>query len=201
MSRSNQRELERLARGIQRCHRCRLHRTRTHAVAGEGPADAEIVLIGEAPGAREDETGRPFVGRSGELLGELLDEATLRREEVFITSCVKCRPPKNRTPRRDELETCGQSWMTRQVDLLQPSLVVLLGRTAIRAVHAERGKLADLHGLLRESDRNARAPTQPADRKGCRFFLTYHPAAGVRSTRTRRALREDFRRLGRAIRC
>lgn len=125
-------ELDRLAAGIRRCVKCRLCRERTHAVPGEGPAGAAVFFLGEAPGRNEDAAGRPFVGLAGRTLNRLLALAGLNRPDVFITSCVKCRPPHNRLPRADELTICKQAWLLEQVRLVNPRIVVLLGATAIR---------------------------------------------------------------------
>ncbi|CAL1239922.1 uracil-DNA glycosylase [Candidatus Methylocalor cossyra] len=176
-------ELEHLAAAIRRCQRCRLHEGRTRAVPGEGPPGAEWVLLGEGPGAAEDRTGRPFVGPAGRLLTELLTEAGLAREAVFITNCVKCRPPANRPPRRDELETCTGLWLHRQLDLIGPRLVVLLGQVATRQLLGDTATVGRCHGTLRQQD-------------GRRYFVTYHPAAALRSPAVAAALRADFQILG-----
>ncbi|MFW6154181.1 MAG: uracil-DNA glycosylase [Planctomycetota bacterium] len=177
-------ELERLAEGIRRCTKCRLCERRTHAVPGEGDAGAAIMLVGEGPGAREDRTGRPFVGRSGKLFDDLLAGAGLTRERVFITSAVKCRPPNNRTPRVDELRICREAWLEAQIACIDPNLVILLGRTAIRSVLDETPPLGRVHGEIRERD-------------GRRFGLTYHPAAGLRADDVAERLRADLADLAR----
>lgn len=177
-----QARLDALHRGICRCRKCLLHASRTHAVPGEGPLDARAMLIGEAPGAEEDRLGLPFRGRSGQFLDELLAGAGLGREEVFITSSVKCRPPGNRRPHADELATCRAAWLVRQMELVHCPRVVLLGATAIRQVLGETGRLDALHGQVRRCD-------------GRDFLLTYHPAAGMRFPAARRAMIADFRAL------
>jgi uracil-DNA glycosylase family 4 len=127
-------ELRRLARGIRGCHKCRLCTGRTNAVPGEGDDDADVMLVGEGPGEVEDSQGRPFVGQSGRFLDGLLSEVGLPRELLLLTSSVKCRPPKNRTPRLDEIQTCRKAWLERQIVCVQPRWIVLLGRAAIRCV-------------------------------------------------------------------
>jgi uracil-DNA glycosylase family 4 len=176
-------ELESLAFGISRCEKCRLHQGRTHAVPGEGPADAEIVILGEGPGGVEDRTGRPFTGPAGRLLDSLLRDIGLPRGEVFITNCVKCRPPENRTPRQDELKTCSQAWLNRQLELISPRLVILLGQTATRQMLGKEATVTHLHGTLHERDERA-------------YFVTYHPAAALRFDTIAAALKADFRLLG-----
>lgn len=154
--------------------------TATNAVPGEGSATAELVFVGEAPGAREDATGRPFVGRSGELLETLLAEAGLRREDVFITSLLKHRPPGNRDPRRPELEH-ERPWLDAQLAAIEPKLVVPLGRHALDALVPGHRITAD-HGRVIEH-------------AGRAFYPVFHPAAGLRSTGVRELLRADFARL------
>jgi len=178
------RELERLARGIRRCGKCRLHAGRKHAVPGEGDGDADVMLVGEGPGEAEDDQGRPFVGRSGKFLDRLLADLGLRRGDLFITSSVKCRPPGNRTPRPDELDTCRRAWLTRQIECIRPKCVLLLGRTAIRCLLGEDVKLAEVHGQFRQSN-------------GARALLTYHPTAAMRFPKIERRLRADLRKLQR----
>jgi uracil-DNA glycosylase family 4 len=120
-------ELESLHERIRACTRCKLHAGRTNAVPGEGPARAEVLFIGEGPGFHEDKQGRPFVGAAGKFLEELLDSISLKREDVFITNVVKCRPPANRDPETDEIEAC-QGYLDQQIELLRPKMVITLGR-------------------------------------------------------------------------
>lgn len=154
--------------------------TAIQMVPGEGSADAEVMLVGEAPGAREDEQGRPFVGRSGKLLDELLAEAGLDRARVYITNVVKARPPRNRDPRADEVAH-WMPWLQRQLALVQPRLVIPLGRHALAHFDA-RAKISQVHGRL-IADRD------PA------LLPWYHPAAALRSTGLREALFADARAL------
>jgi DNA polymerase len=150
-------------------------------VPGEGPEDATVMVVGEAPGRFEDEQGRPFVGRAGQLLDELLAAAGLARAEVFITNVVKARPPGNRDPTRAEVG----HWMPvleQQLALVAPQLVVPLGRHAL-AHFAPGAKIGEVHG---------RAITE----RGRQLFPLYHPAAALRSTKLRETLFDDARRLG-----
>jgi uracil-DNA glycosylase len=174
--------LGRLARGIVQCRRCPLHEQRRHAVPGAGPEGARIMFIGEAPGAREDATGEPFVGRAGGYLDILLARIGLTRSEIFITGSVKCRPPGNRTPRTAELRTCRELWLAPQIAAIDPAVLVLLGGVAARQVLGERRPLAELRGPMRRwHDRHV--------------LVTAHPAAAMRFPRPRRWLDEDFVRL------
>ncbi|MGC9319156.1 MAG: uracil-DNA glycosylase [Armatimonadota bacterium] len=182
MSDSARQRLESIHRGIQRCRKCRLHQSRTHAVPGEGPADARCMLIGEAPGAREDEQGRPFVGMSGSFLDEVLAEVGLQRGTIYITSVIKCRPPGNRNPRADELETCIGAWLWDQIEVVDPEIIVILGGVAFGALFHERATLKDVHGQVRE-------------RGGREWLITYHPASAMRFPEPKQRTREDFRRL------
>jgi uracil-DNA glycosylase family 4 len=173
------RRMQGLDEGIRVCVRCPLHESRTRAVPGEGPVAAEAFFIGEAPGAQEDRQGRPFVGPSGRLLDRLLETAGLGREEIYITSCVKCRPPHNRTPHREELDVCQQTWLNEQLDLANPRIVVLLGKVAIRQVLQDERSLRQVHGHI-------------VPRDGCRYLLTYHPAAAFRVPETKAGMEEDM---------
>src|SRR5207249_7181685 len=123
--------LEDLARQIRGCTLCRLHEGRTHAVPGEGPAGAKVLLVGEGPGRHEDEAGRPFVGAAGRVLDAALAKAGIPREDVFITNVVKCRPPENRRPRADEIAAC-RPYLAAQIRLVHPGVIVTLGDTALR---------------------------------------------------------------------
>jgi uracil-DNA glycosylase family 4 len=159
--------------------------TATHMVPGEGSATAEVMLVGEAPGASEDAQGRPFVGRAGKLLDELLAAASLERADVYITNVLKARPPGNRDPRADEVAH-SMPWLEEQLALIQPRLVVPLGRHAL-AHFAPEAKISQVHGqILYERDRA--------------LYPMYHPAAALRSRGLRETLFEDARRLPAALR-
>jgi DNA polymerase len=180
---SNRRDtLDSIHRGIQRCLKCRLHETREHAVPGEGPADARCMFIGEAPGAKEDECGRPFVGMAGDFLDDLLGDLGIERTSIYITSVMKCRPPDNRNPRRDELETCIPAWLYDQIDLIDPEIIVVLGGVAFKALFDENAPLKDVHGQIRE-------------REGRRWLITYHPASAMRFPDPKKRIYADFRKL------
>jgi len=173
--------LEAIARSIRRCRRCRLWQTRTHAVPGEANPYAEIIFIGEAPGREEDRTGRPFQGMAGREFNELLGVAGLGREDIFVTGVNKCRPPHNRRPRRDEMDTCRRAHLDRQLAVIQPRLVVLLGSVAVEEMLG-RKRLKGAVGRVIE-------------RNGRRYFVTYHPAASMRFPGPKRQARRHFARL------
>ena len=172
-------ELSELDRGIQQCTHCPLHKSRTHAVPGEGNPQARVMSIGEAPGETEDEQGRPFVGPAGRFLNVLLKQAGLQRNAVFITNSVKCRPPTNRFPHVEELKTCKTLWLDRQLALIKPQIVILLGKASLKQMLGEIGPLQQLHG--QERRHNSRS-----------YFIHYHPAAGLRSPAIRSIMEQDF---------
>jgi uracil-DNA glycosylase family 4 len=177
-----ERELLRLARGIQRCRACPLHQSRRHAVPGEGPVTARVMLVGEAPGDLEDQEGRPFVGRSGRFLTRVLEEYGFDRRDLFVTSSVKCRPRGNRAPRATELSTCYCRWLARQLGVVDPGVVVLLGQAPVRQVLGDRRALKLLHGDVRSVE-------------GRSYLITYHPAAAMRFPGIAAAMRKDLRKL------
>ncbi|HEX7297916.1 MAG TPA: uracil-DNA glycosylase [Solirubrobacteraceae bacterium] len=152
----------------------------TNLVPGEGSATADVVIVGEAPGASEDKQGRPFVGRAGRLLDELLAEAGLDRDDVFITNVVKARPPGNRDPRADEVAH-HRPWLEAQLEVIRPRLVVPLGRHALKHF-ASDAKIGESHGHVLERD-------------GRTLFPMYHPAAALHNQRLRSTLVEDARAL------
>ena len=172
--------LDEISRDVKSCTECRLHEERRHAVPGEGDHEAKIMFIGEAPGKQEDEAGRPFVGRAGALLEELLKEAGFSREDVFITNVVKCRPPDNRDPRKDEIETC-KPYLEEQIDLLEPKLIVTLGNHAAETLIGRSG-MKDMHG-------------QEFEYKGVKVIPMYHPAAGLYNPDLKSTMKEDMKNL------
>ena len=172
--------LARIADEIVACARCELHKTRTKSVPGEGPADARIMLIGEAPGWNEDQQGRPFVGAAGRFLEELLASAGLTRGEVFITNVVKSRPPGNRDPLPDEIAACAP-FLERQIEVIDPDVIVTLGRFSMaRWFPGER--ISKIHGQPKRDGRRLIVPM-------------YHPAAALHQSALRSAIEEDFAKL------
>jgi DNA polymerase len=175
--------LEAIARDVRACDRCRLHQTRTNAVPGEGHPSTEVMFVGEAPGFNEDRQGRPFVGRAGDKLVGLLHSIDWPRDEVFITNVVKCRPPDNRDPFPDEIAAC-QPFLKRQLEVLDPALVVTLGRFSM-AAFMPGARISQAHGTVR--------PVDPATgARDAAAFAMYHPAAALRSTEVDRQSREDI---------
>lgn len=160
-----------LVRRVQGCVACdELAASRTRVVAGQRPPGADVLLVGEAPGAQEDETGVPFVGRSGQLLDELLTEVGLRRDQVAVANVLKCRPPANRAPRRAEVTRC-RPWLERQIELVDPAVVVALGSTAAAWFFGPDARIAALR---------AQAQVAPLKHLGRPVLVTYHPSAAIR---------------------
>ena len=173
-------QLEKLHEAIRNCTLCPLHETRTNAVPGEGPVTSSVMFVGEAPGAKEDESGRPFVGRSGDFLTTLIQEIGLSRNSVFITSILKSRPPRNRAPTKNEIRAC-MNYLERQIEIIKPQVIVLLGGVAISSLIGP-WKVSDAHGRFYEDE-------------GRTYFMTYHPAAALRFPKVKTAMREDFQIL------
>ena len=172
--------LAEIAAGIKVCTRCELYKTRTQSVPGEGPADARVMLIGEAPGWNEDQQGRPFVGAAGKFLEELLGAAGLSRGDVFITNVVKSRPPGNRDPLPDEIAACVP-WLERQIEVIDPDVIVTLGRFSMaRWFPGER--ISKIHGQSKRVGRRLIVPM-------------YHPAAALHQQALRQTIVEDFGKL------
>ena len=183
--------LEAIAAEVRVCTRCRLAQTRTHAVPGEGHPDTEVVFVGEGPGQTEDQQGRPFVGRAGDLLVKLLSTLGWRRQEVFITNIVKCRPPGNRDPEPDEIAACVP-YLQRQLEVLDPAVVVTLGRFSM--AHFRPGaRITQIHGTA------VVAPQDTGARDALAYAL-YHPAAALRSTEVERQSYDDIAGLPRVLR-
>lgn len=173
-----------IASEVRACTRCALHRGRTNAVPGEGNPLSDVLLVGEGPGAREDATGQPFVGPAGQLLNELLRAIGWAREDVFVANVVKCRPPGNRDPEPEEIAACA-GYLDRQEGVLDPAVIVTLGRHSLRRYLPE-ARISSVHGQLR--------------RAGGRFvFPMYHPAAALHQSSLRETLFADVRRLPGAL--
>jgi len=174
------RSLSELHQSIAACTLCPLSQTRTRTVPGEGPPQPKIMLVGEAPGRNEDETGRPFCGAAGKKLDMLLESAGLSREDVFITSVVKCRPPENRVPTLEEAFTCKNNYLFEQIKILQPKIIGLMGRTAIAHVlENEKIDLEKMHGKILEKN-------------GQQYAILYHPAAMIYNQKLVETMKQDF---------
>lgn len=170
-----------LAEDIRKCTACPLWKNTTLAVPGDGPKDAKIMLVSEAPGEEEDRQGLPFVGRSGKFLDKMLEVAGLDRRKVFITNTVKHRPPQNRTPKASEIKTCQELWLEKQIDILKPRLIIVLGNVALKTLTNETS-VEKLHGKVIEKDAQ-------------KYFVTYHPSAALRFPETSKKMEDDFKKL------
>lgn len=176
--------LEKVAQEVSGCPLCKLARTRKNSVPGEGSLSARIMFVGEAPGRFEDEKGRPFVGAAGKILDEMLSKAGLQRSQVFITNVVKCRPPNNRVPEADEATAC-RPYLDRQVALISPKIICILGRTAYASllgggsITANRGKIIEKNGQ--------------------KYFLTIHPAAAIYNRNMLATLESDIKKLAKEV--
>ncbi len=180
MSMSAEETLREIASRIKQCDKCILCQSRKNAVPGEGPADAQVMLIGEGPGFHENEQGRPFVGQAGMFLNELLAHGGFKREAVFITNVVKCRPPGNRDPQPDELAAC-QDYLDAQIAAINPLVIVTLGRFSM-ARYFKEAKISSIHGR--------------AAWIGQRFIIPmYHPAAALHQPMLKQTLIHDFAQL------
>lgn len=172
--------LVQIAKEVAICQKCALYHSRKNAVPGEGPANAEIMFIGEGPGFYENEQGRPFVGAAGNFLNELLEEAGLKRSDVWIGNVVKCRPPGNRDPLPEELAACNE-YLERQITAINPKIIITLGRFSM-GKYMPGAKISSVHGQMR--------------RVGERFVIAmFHPAAALHQAALKPAIMKDFAQL------
>jgi DNA polymerase len=173
--------ISKISKQVTVCRKCRLCETRKNAVPGEGSENTKVMFVGEAPGEQEDIQGRPFVGSAGKLLTELLASIGLRREDAYITNIVKCRPPNNRPPRKDETHAC-KPYLERQILLLAPRVICPMGNSAVHSLIESEKSVTDLHGI-------------PFEVGKVTYFPMYHPAAALYTFQLRNVLEEDFRKL------
>jgi uracil-DNA glycosylase len=165
---------------IEHCQDCELAKRRTRVVPGEGPENAQILFIGEAPGWHEDQQGRPFVGPAGQFLEQLLNSIGLKREQVYIANVIKCRPPGNRDPLPGEIQACSK-WLNKQIDLLKPKMVVTLGRYSM-ARYFPSETISKIHGKAKKVN-------------GIIYFPMYHPAAALHQGNLRKVIQEDMLKI------
>ena len=184
-----EKKLTSLNKKILACSQCPLHNNRKNVVPGEGSATAKIMLIGEGPGAKEDETGHPFVGASGKFLDEMLAIINLKRSDIYIVNVVKCRPPKNRDPLPEEVATCWP-WLLEQIKIIHPQLIVTLGRYSMERFFPQK-KISQIHGkALRRKIENIGHQV---------FYTSFHPAAALYNGSMRETLIQDFKRIPRVL--
>lgn len=173
--------LERIRADLGECTRCRLHKARSRIVFGDGPAHADLVFVGEGPGEEEDRQGLPFVGRAGKLLTQMISAMGLERKDVYICNVVKCRPPQNRTPERDEVSTC-QPFLERQLAVVRPKVIVCLGSVAVQALLGSRKSLSEVRGKW-------------FDWRGAKLLPTYHPAYLLRNPNAKGVVWADLQKV------
>jgi uracil-DNA glycosylase family 4 len=177
--------LEELTARIRVCTRCLLHASRTHAVPGDGKPSAKVMIVGEAPGRDEDASGHPFIGAAGRFLNQVLEGTGIDRDDLFITNTVKCRPPKNRTPRKSEVDVCTANYLFEQIDLIDPELIMLLGSVAVRTLLGVKS-VNEARGRVIEHD-------------GRKYVVGYHPAARFYREDLAEKVHEDFALLRREL--
>ena len=175
----NLESLDAIAKMVKDCTRCSLYKTATNPVPGEGSSNAELVCVGEAPGAKEDETGRPFIGQAGQLLTKILSAIDLTREQVFICNVLKHRPPGNRNPLPEEVEACSP-YLIRQLELIKPKVIIAFGTFAAQTLLNTKTSLGQLRGLIHQYH-------------GVPLIVTYHPAALLRNPAWKRPTWEDVK--------
>ena len=177
---TSEESLSRIAKEVSVCTKCVLHESRKNPVPGDGPANAEIMFIGEGPGFHENEQGHPFVGASGKFLDQLLAQAGVTREDVFIANVVKCRPPGNRDPQPDELVACD-AYLEAQIEVINPSIIVTLGRFSMNKFFPG-AKISAVHGQMKKIDD--------------RFVIPmFHPAAALHQAALKPSILGDFAKL------
>jgi DNA polymerase len=174
--------LEKLQKQALECHLCQLSKSRTNVVFGEGNTNADLMFVGEAPGSNEDSTGKPFTGRSGELLTKMIEKVLLiRREDVYITNIVKCRPRDNAEPTPIEAHTC-QPYLLKQIELIQPKFIVALGATAYHYLTGDETNISKVRGTIHKQD-------------GYTLIPTYHPSYLLRNPSAKKDVFEDLKML------
>jgi len=173
--------LEKILADIGECRRCKLWPHRSQIVFGAGHGHAELVFIGEAPGEEEDRQGLPFVGRAGQLLNYWIERLGLKRDAVYICNVIKCRPPANRSPEKDEIQTCSQ-FLFRQLDVIRPKLVCCLGSVALQTLVGKSVSISRYRG-------------QFSDYRGTKLFATFHPAYLLRNPNAEREVQQDLRKI------
>ena len=170
-----------LRQEANRCKKCELHTTRTNVVFGTGNENADLMFVGEAPGRDEDENGKPFVGRAGQLLTKVIEAMELTRDKVYIANVIKCRPPNNRNPKRTEIESC-EPYLIRQIELIKPKVICALGTFATQMLLRTEVKISVLRGNFHEY-------------RGTKVMPTYHPAYLLRNPEGKREVWEDMKKI------
>jgi uracil-DNA glycosylase family 4 len=177
--------LESIKKEVIQCVLCGLSITRKNAVPGSGSINRKIIMIGEAPGKNEDETGSPFVGSAGKILDQALIDARIERKEIYITNVVKCRPPNNRVPTDEEIRICTSEYLKKEIDIISPKIICILGATALKS----------LLGLKYMSPYRGQIVNRPP----LKYFITYHPAATIYNNKLKQNFFEDIQKLAKIV--
>jgi len=184
-------ELKKIKDEVINCRECPLYKTRTYPVIGEGSHQAKIIFCGEAPGAKEDKTGRPFCGTAGKILDELLNSVGIRREEVYICNILKCRPPANRDPQKEEIEACVP-YLERQIEIIKPEVVCPLGRYSMKFLMEKFGLEDKVEPISKIHGKTFEVKTISQNLK---IVSLYHPAVAIYNPNMKETLKEDFQVL------
>ncbi len=187
-------QLQIIQQQAQTCTACKLHEQRTNVVFGQGPSNADILIIGEGPGKNEDEQGLPFVGKAGQNLTQHLKDAGLKREEVYITNIVKCRPPNNRDPQPDEYTTCTQKWLMDQIETINPKFICPLGNYASKFIlaHCDPEKIKSMPGITQTHGKQTEIIFR---NKSYKVFPLFHPAALIYNRKLIPEMQKDLEKL------
>lgn len=177
--------LKKIQKNLGDCTRCKLSKTRTHIVFGEGNPNAKLLFVGEGPGESEDLQGRPFVGRAGKLLDKIIEAMGMKREDVFIANVVKCRPPENRRPESEEVEAC-EGFLHKQIAAIDPKVIVALGSTALECLTKQEHKISEVRGTFLEF-------------QGRKLLPTYHPAYLLRNPPAKKFVWDDMKVVMKAL--
>jgi len=188
MSQNSEDILRELESDISKCEKCPLFETRVNAVPGIGSSASGMVFIGEGPGAREDKQGVPFIGAAGKFLDEMLSEIGIDRSKVFITNVVKCRPPDNRDPFPEEVNICTDNYLWKQLEALNPKVIITLGRHAMYRFIPLDKKISEVHGMLFDLK-------SPKTGRSFKILPLYHPAAALYNGSMREILKKDFKKI------
>jgi uracil-DNA glycosylase family 4 len=175
-------DLDSIAQEIKSCTKCPLNKGKMNAVSGEGSGKAEILFIGEGPGETEDREGRPFMGEAGQFLDEMLASVNLKREDVYITNVVKCRPPHNRDPLEEEVRICTSRYLFDQIKQIKPKLIITLGRHSMQVFFPQLKSVSTSHGKAYK-------------KAGQVYLILYHPAAALNQQSLKETMKDDFKKI------
>jgi len=184
-------ELEELEKQISECKKCDLYKTRTNPVVGGGSQDAEIMFVGEAPGFNEDKQGKPFVGQAGNILDQLLKSIGMSREDIYVTNILKCRPPGNRNPQEEEINSCAH-YLDRQIELIKPKVICCLGNFAIKFILKKFNLDKEIQGASKIHGKVLKVSTLDGQIK---IIAMYHPAVATYNMNMFNILKEDFEKI------